>query len=199
MNVLLVTDGLIHPPLIGRLALHRALRRVPGLSFRHIPSLEHLPADLSDCAALVLYYHHRTISAGALDRLDDFVRSGGGVLALHSATASFKDCPRYAEILGGRFVGHPPVQRLELRRVRDDIFGEIEPFVVEDELYFHELRPPVTIHFVADHQGEEVPVVWTRHYGRGRVCYAVPGHTASSMSNETYQRLLQRALLWVTE
>lgn len=199
MNVLLVTDGLVHPPLVGRLALHRALRQVPGFSFRHFSSLEKLPTDLSSCAALVLYYHHRTISAGALERLEEFVRNGGGVLAVHSATASFKETPAYFDILGGRFIGHPPVQRLELRRVRDDVFGEVEPFTVRDELYFHELRPGVTVHFVVSHQGEEIPAVWTYRYGRGRVCYAVPGHTAASMFNGAYQRLLRRALRWVTE
>lgn len=199
MNVLLVTDGLVHPPLAGRLALHRTLRRLPGFSFRHVSSLERLPADLSSCTALVLYYHHKTLSAGALERLEGFVRNGGGVLAIHSATASFKETPAYFDILGGRFTGHPPVQRLEMRRVRDDVFGEVEPFAVRDELYFHELRPDVTVHFVVSHQGEEIPVVWTYRYGRGRVCYAAPGHTAASMFNGAYQRLLQRALRWVTE
>ena len=36
---------------------------------------------------------------------DGFVRAGGGVLAIHSATASFKGSPAYFEVLGGRFVG----------------------------------------------------------------------------------------------
>lgn len=199
MNVLLVTDGLVHPPLAGRLALHWTMRQVPGFSLRQVPSLERLPADLSSCAAMVLYYHHKTLSAGALEQLEKFVCNGGGVLAIHSATASFKETPAYFDILGGRFIGHPPVQRLELRRVRDDVFGEIEPFTVRDELYFHELRPGVTVHFVVSHQGEEIPAIWTYRYGRGRVCYAVPGHTATSMFNSAYQHLLQRALRWVTE
>lgn len=199
MNVLLVTDGLLHPPLAGRLALHRTLYQVPGFSFRHVPSLAKLPTDLSSCTALVLYYHHKTISVEALKRLDAFVRNGGGVIAIHSATASFKETPAYFDILGGRFIGHSPLRRLELRRVRDEVFGEIEPFTVRDELYFHELRPGITVHFVVSYQGEEVPAVWTYRYGQGRVCYAVPGHTAASMLNGAYQRLLQRALRWVTE
>ena len=91
---------------------------VPGFNIRHAPSIEALArVDPAGLDAVVLYYHARTISPSALEALDRFVRGGGGILAVHSATASFKGTPRYTDILGGRFTGHPPVGPLEIRPV----------------------------------------------------------------------------------
>lgn len=196
-KVLLVTDGLFHPPLWGRLILHHALRRVPGCAFAHTRSLDCLPADAETCAAWVLHFHHQSITPAALARLDAFVRNGGGILAIHAATASFKETLPYFDILGGRFVGHGPVTRFNITQAREDIFGPLGGFWVRDELYLHELRPDLTVHFTAMLDGQEVPVVWTRQYGQGRVCYAVPGHTSESMANPVYQQVLQRGLAWV--
>lgn len=196
-KVLLVTDGLFHPPLWGRLMLHRALGRMPGYVFTHARSLQNLPADLGVFSALVLHFHHKTITPAALGRLESFVREGGGILAIHAATASFKETLPYFDILGGRFIGHGPVTRMEITQAREDIFGPLGGFSVRDELYVHELRPGLTVHFTATLDGQDIPVVWTRQYGRGRVCYAVPGHTSESMSNPVYQQVLQRGLAWV--
>jgi type 1 glutamine amidotransferase len=198
-RVLLVTDGLFHPTFFGRMALHRALRQLKDFSFDHTTSLEKLPIDLSALSALVLHYHHKKISTAALAKLDQYVKQGGGILALHAATASFKETLPYFEILGGRFIGHGPVERFEVRRVRDDIYGDIENFTVRDELYIHELQPGIEVHFTAQLEDKEIPVVWTYRYGKGRVCYAVPGHTTESMRSSTYQKILQRGLMWVCE
>jgi type 1 glutamine amidotransferase len=198
-KALLITDGIVHPPIWGRKILRKTLAQLNGFSFHPISSLEKLPADLEPFCALVLHYHHRKISERALKRLTDFVKKGGGVLAIHAATASFKKTLPYFEILGGRFIGHGSVERIKIRKVQDDIFENIPDFVIRDELYIHELQPGIEIHFSATHAGKEVPIVWTLHYGAGKVCYAMPGHNTGTMRNPTYQRILQRGLEWVTE
>ena len=198
-KILLVTDGIFHPTLLGRLALHEALKQLDDFSFAHVSSLEKLPSDLDSFSALVLHYHHSTVSDSALGQLDTFVKNGGGILAIHAATASFKETMPYFKILGGRFIGHGKVEDFEIQRVRDDIFGGVENFIVKDELYIHELEPSIEVHFTAKLEGKDIPVVWTYRYGKGKVCYAVPGHTTKSMQNRTYQQLLQRGLIWVTE
>jgi type 1 glutamine amidotransferase len=211
-KVLLVTDGFFHPTFLGRWALHQSLASpVPAeaseqkgrvrenFSFSHISSLEKLPFNLASFSALVLHYHHKTISSFALGKLNTFVKKGGGILAIHAATASFQETLPYFEILGGRFIGHGPIENFEVKRIRDDIFGGIEDFIVKDELYIHELQPNIEVHFTAKHEGQEIPVVWTHRYGKGKVCYAVPGHTTESMRNKTYQQLLKRGLMWAVE
>jgi len=181
------------------MTFHRILAQLDDFSFAHVSSLENLPRDLNSYAALVLHYHHKSISIAALARLDTFVKSRGGILAIHAATASFKEGLAYFEILGGRFTGHGPVEQFEVRRVRDDLFSGLDEFVVRDELYIHELQPGIEVHFTATHADRVVPVVWIYRYGAGKVCYAVSGHTTASMRNRRYQRILQRGLEWITE
>jgi type 1 glutamine amidotransferase len=196
-NVLLVTDGIFHPPLFGRRLLHSMLQKMPGFSFEHINSLEKLPANLDKFSAMVLHYHHKRISAMALERLDEFVRNDGGILAIHAATASFKETLPYFDILGGRFIGHGAVEKFKVNKLKSEVFGEIGDFEVRDELYIHEVNPNIEVHFTAKHKGKDVPVVWTYRYDKGKVCYAVPGHTTESMKNPAYQDVLRRGLEWV--
>jgi len=197
-KVLLVTDGVFHPPFLARKALRSALSELDGFHFEHIRSMEKLPDNLGTFSAMVLYFHHAKISEGALVKVDKFVSDGGGVFGIHSATASFKDEKRYFEILGGRFAGHGPVESFMVEGLESDIFGDIDDFIVKDELYLHETTTGIDIHFTAKYEGEKIPVVWTYSYGNGRVVYAVPGHTAETLKNKTYQKLLQQGLKWVT-
>lgn len=197
-KVLLVTDGFFHPPLTAQIALHKTLAELDGFEFQHVRSMEKLPNDLSVFSALVIYVHHKKISDGALEALDGFVSNGGGILGVHTATASFMQQMHYFEILGGRFIGHGPVDSFEIKPVTEsDIFAGIPAFTVKDEIYIHELQPGIKAHFIATHEGKEIPIVWTHQYGKGRVCYTVPGHTTGSMRNTTYQKILRRGLNWV--
>lgn len=198
-KILLVTAGFFHPTFLGRLALHKALKQLDGFSFKHVSSLEKLPANLESFSALVLHYHHKTISELALTKLKTYVTRGGGILAIHAATASFKETLLYFEILGGRFIGHRKVERFKVEKLKAGIFAGLDDFAVTDELYIHELSPDIEVHFTAKHDGQDIPVVWTYRYGQGKICYAAPGHTTESMRNKTYQHLLKRGLVWVTE
>jgi type 1 glutamine amidotransferase len=199
VDVLLVSAGVVHPPLTGWIWLWRFLTRRPEFRARRVRSLEVLPrTDLRRYRALVLYYHHDVISDAALGALDTFISGGGGALAIHSATASFKEAQRYFEILGGRFTGHGPVAPFDVQPAspEDQIFGRIPTFAVKDELYLHELVSDIDVHFLAEYEGEPVPVVWTRRHGRGRVCYACPGHRTQSLQVPGMQQILRRGLTW---
>jgi len=197
-KVLLVTDGIFHPALLARKALHKCLAELDSFEFRHAHSMETLPDNLKEFSVIVIYLHHKKISEQALAKLDDFVSNGGGILGIHSATAAFKKQLHYFEILGGRFIGHGPIEPFEVKPVSEsEIFAGIPAFIVKDELYIHELQPGITPHFTATHDGQEIPIVWTYHYRQGRVCYAVPGHRTETMRDETYQKILKRGLTWV--
>ena len=197
-NILLVTSGIFHPPMSARKVLHETLAELDGFEFQHIRSMEKLPGDIDGFSAIVIYLFHQKISKSALDSLDNFVSNGGGLLGVHTATAAYKNDLHYFEILGGQFIGHGPIAPFEVKPVPEsEIFAGIPSFTVKDELYVHELQPGITPHFTATHEGQEVPIVWTYHYGQGRVCYAVPGHRTETMRDEVYQRVLKRGLVWV--
>ena len=199
-NILLVTAGIYHPPILGRYRLRRCLETLGGFVFQRCRTLEALSElDLNKYRAMVLYYHHKSISDSALETLDRFVSSGGGLLAVHSATASFQNRPAYFKILGGRFSGHGPVESFQVlpNSAESEIFGAIPGFTVRDELYLHELEPGIQSHYYAEYQGERAPMVWTYQYGAGKVCYACPGHLAKTLTQPEYLEILKQGLKWV--
>lgn len=198
--ILLVSDGLVHPSVLGRFWLRRALAALPGYRYQQAASLESLvrqPPDLF--RAIVLYVHHNTLSPAALECLDAFLSQGGGLLALHSASASFTEEPRWQDILGGRFDHHGPVEEFVVQPAGsdDEVFGSIPSFSVRDELYRHEYDAANRIHFYTVVGDNREPIVWTRYQGQGRVCYCALGHTVSAMREPSVQQILQRGLSWV--
>ena len=198
--ILLVSDGLFHPSLPARRVLERFLRGLPGSAVLRARSLEALPRiDRAGIRAVVLYYHHKTISPAALDALEQYAQSGGGVVAVHSASASFKQSARYRDLLGGRFLRHGPVREINLRPCAESVlFAGIPPFPLRDELYRHEVTPDITAHFFVEVDGEREPFVWSRSCGAGRVLYLAPGHTVSALRSPHLQEILRRGLAWVS-
>jgi type 1 glutamine amidotransferase len=199
-KILLVSDGIFHPPFLGRMVLHKTLKSLPDFQFKQIRSMEKLPKNLDDFSALAIFIHHPTISEQAISNLEGYVTSGGGVLAIHSATASAKNDDRFTNILGGKFIGHGPVESFSVTPVNpeSEIFRGIPDFEVTDELYIHELQPDIETHFTTIYDGQPVPMVWTRQYGQGRVCYACPGHRTDTMHLQEYQEILKRGFAWVS-
>ncbi len=202
-NILLVTDGWVHPPVTARFWLSYILTQPgSGYQFKRVRTLDGiLKIDLASFQALVLYYHHKQVSAAALDKFEDYVTKGGGVLAVHSATASFKQQDRYTDILGGKFAGHGPIEKFEINPVitPNKIFAGIPAFSLKDELYLHTLKPDIETHFTSLFDGHPVPMVWTRRHGNGRVCYACPGHRAASLREPAVQEILTKGLAWVCQ
>lgn len=201
INVLLVSTGIFHPSMRARAALWSALRGVEEADFRQAATLEALPRVLDAGFvphAVVLFIHQQKISERALGALERYVDGGGGVLAVHSATASFKQQPRYFHVLGGRFTGHGPVETFTASPVTGATgpFDGLGAFTVRDELYLHELLPGVTAHYTAHCGGVETPVVWSYQRGGGSVCYACPGHLSASLREPVVVEILRRGLRW---
>lgn len=198
-KILFVTSGLFHPHLRARKLLRKVLEALEGFTFYSRNSMESLPHDLASYAAMVIYLHHKKISEYTLKRFEAYVKNGGGVLGVHTATASFKKQSQYFEILGGRFIGHGPVEEFKIQPLtKSTVFHDIPTFIIKDELYIHELQPGITPHLVTMHKGQVTPAVWTHQYGEGRVCIASPGHLSRTFKNKEYQKILQQGLIWVS-
>ena len=194
-KVLLVTKGIEHPSYVCRKNLIRMLMGMEGISYKHIMSLDQMPKNIQAFDAMVLYFHEGTESDTEIDRFGRYVFEGGGVLAIHSVTASYMESDLFFEIIGGRFKRHGEIKPFELMPVEGkSLFKGILPFIVEDELYEHDLQPGITPHFIALGNEEEIPMVWTHHYGKGRVCYASPGHRPETMCHPDYQNLIRQGL-----
>jgi uncharacterized protein len=135
------------------------------------------------------------------DALALWIRSGGGLLAVHAATVIGKSDPALGELIGGVFVSHPPQFAFTLYPVFEDhpMIAGIEAFAVHDELYVQTHRSDVRIHLVALDRGVAYPMAWTRIEGRGRVAHVAPGHSREVWELPSYRRLLLQASDWLAQ
>lgn len=194
-RILEISAGIEHPSLRARWFLHRIL--AGGWDVQQAQSIEGaLRLTEGGFDAAVVYLHRRRISDAALDALEDFVTKGGGLLGIHSATASFKQNRRWFELMGGRFVSHAAIKVIELVP-RTELFALLGSFHVRDELYVHELRTDITVHYLGKQGDVTAPIVWTRAQGSGRVCYLGPGHLSATLANPDMVALIRQALKWV--
>ncbi len=201
-NCLLISDGYIHPSILARRELQTALDKLSAFTFRRAKSLEKIVGmDLADVAAIVLYIHHDQLSDDALAKLESFVANGGGLLALHSASASFKQNDAYFKLLGGRFITHGRIHKFSVLFFdeADALFGKRTNFTVTDELYRHNVEPDITIHLITKVENENEPVMWTRLHKKGRVAYLALGHRAAVWRQPAVGDILQTSLNWLCE
>ncbi len=199
-KVLVVSRGFIHPSLACRIALKVLLKRLRNCSFVFTGTIDGLvKLELENFDAVILYYHEKKISDQALHALVQFAEKGGGVLALHSSMASFKTSNKYQQLLGGKFKGHGKIERIDIYTTNGEhaLLKEPVKFTVKDELYIHEYDRHNKIVLACDNKGQEEPVLWTREYGSGRVCYFAPGHVLNVFRSEEVKKVIEDALTWV--
>ena len=153
-----------------------------------------------------------TITGDQLRPLLEAVRSGVGLGGCHGGMCdSFRAETEYQFMTGGQWVSHPGNDGVEYTvEVRDpDHFitqGVAVSFPVKSEQYYLHVDPAnrvlATTRFpVADgpHVGNlafDMPVVWTKYYGKGRIFYSSLGHNAAVAAQEAPLRLALRGLLW---
>ncbi len=142
------------------------------------------------------------------DALLRFVRRGGAFVGTHSATNTFDGWPPFQWMLGARFVRHPPVQtgRIVVENRRHPATrGLPRAFRARDETYEFRTPPRRRVNVLArvdpdSIEGEttrDLPVVWTRRYGRGRVFDSALGHFGAAWAQGTRNgRIVAGGLRW---
>ena len=137
----------------------------------------------------------------------DFVRGGGALLGLHTASICFDGWPEWRTILGAQWRWgtsfHPPTgpARVEAIAASEPLTAGVPAFEVFDEVYHHlDLDPAARALLQARAaDGEFQPVMWAHRYGRGRVIYDSLGHGLDSVNEPTHAMLLNRAAAWRLE
>ena len=144
------------------------------------------------------------LSSAARDGLLGHLAAGKGILAMHAATICFDDWPIYRDILGAWWEwghsGHAPVQEHTVSVVDDrhPITRDLGEFMIIDELYTgaritDEVEPLLS----GTWDGVTEPLLWTRQYGGGHICYNALGHGAEAFAHPVMQTLLRRQALWL--
>ena len=131
-----------------------------------------------------------------------FVRSGKGVVGIHSATDTEYDWPWYNQLIGAYFLAHPKQQTLRLEVVDSNhpaTWHLPKNWLWTDELYeFRNINPNIKVLLNADESTYQVakgnganhPMAWYHEFDGGRVFYTALGHVESAYEDPDFLKHL---------
>jgi hypothetical protein len=143
----------------------------------------------------------------------DFVRSGHGFIAVHSATDTFYMWGEFGELIGGYFNGHPWHQMVTVDvadpsspivgflgksfQINDEIY-QVSDFQAKDSRILLRLDPSSVDLSKPGVQRRYYgwPISWTRPYGKGRVYYNGLGHDDWVWKDQRFQDMLLNGIKW---
>lgn len=167
--------------------------------------------DLKSLDLIVPVWTMGTIKGDQLNPLVEAVKSGVGLGGCHGGMCdSFREATEYQFMTGGQWVAHPGNDGVEytVKVTKPDhfIMQGTSDFPVKSEQYYMHTDPGndvlATTRFpVADgphvkNGPVDMPVVWTRYYGEGRVFYCSLGHVANIVAMPDTLRIMTRGMLW---
>ena len=138
------------------------------------------------------------IDAAEEDGLLAFVANGKGLLGLHTATITFPRSTGYKDLIGGWLDGHAPYGPfpVTITDKHHPVTAGLSDFTITDELYACTCDPSIKVLATAQWKDKDHPMVWTKPYGKGRVCYVALGHDAAAFADATFRRLVCQASAW---
>ena len=176
---------------------------------------------LAGYQAVIVNYNGPRWPAEAERALENYVRGGGGLFAFHlSAYGPFfgmvqeggrfrtanAEWAGWAGMIGARWepakVGHAPRGPFAVRWRPESTIGKGAKFVANDELYHRlTLLKGAAVEATATSpaqggSGQEEPIVWTNHYGRGRVFFTTLGHDAMAFHQTGMRDVVSKGVEW---
>ncbi len=163
---------------------------------------------LSELNLIVPIYTMSKIEKDEAANLAKAVESGVGLGGYHGGMGdAFRESTDYQFIVGGQWVAHPGNiidYTVNVTRPDDPIMAGIADFPYRSEQYYMHVDPSnevlATTTFTGEHaewtKGVVMPVVWKRHYGKGRVFYSSLGHVATEFEVPQMRTIVKRGLLW---
>lgn len=150
-----------------------------------------------------------SLNAEQEQNLLDAVAGGVGIAGWHGGMGdAFRNNTNYQFMVGGQFVAHPGNivdYRVNITDHRHPVTRGIPDFDVHSEQYYMHVDPSNHVLATTTFSGRagmdwihnvEMPVAWTRTWGRGRVFYCSIGHHAADFDNPEVRDLVRRGILW---
>jgi len=142
-----------------------------------------------------------TITAEQLRPLLDTVHAGCGIAGCHGGMGdSFRNEVDYQYMVGGQWVAHPGNDGVRydvyMTDPDDPLTKGIDTFEVVSEKYYMHVDPAIKVHAATDFDHVQMPVVWTKMWGQGRVYYNSLGHQANIVAMPQVTELMRRGFLW---
>lgn len=172
------------------------------------------PSTLSSYSVIILLQCIGDIfAASELSALKSFVRSGGGVVAIHGAAAGMPNDEWYGKLIGASFDMHPDpdpgtvvVESSTQSHFIASNCGGREGWV--DEWYNFITHPREnenleillkgdTKSFRGGKHGDDHPLVWCQEFEGGRSFFMALGHFDEAYVDEWFMGLVERGIFWV--
>lgn len=146
----------------------------------------------------------------------EYIRSGGGFVGIHSASGSERDWPWFAQMLGGRFLRHPPrqdfdVHVLDKNHPSTSFLPDVWKVEMDECYYLKHLNPGNHVLLAADLTtvederrgeypdiifGDQFPLAWYHEFDGGRQWYTALGHRIEHYSDPTFMRHILGGIQW---
>lgn len=152
--------------------------------------------------------HGVTLTVDQENSLDEHVRGGGGLLALHTAVICFDGSQVWHDLAGASWDWdrsmHPPLDEVGVKLTSDGrdhpVTAGIDDFAVLDEAYgFLDENDNIVPLATTSHSGRTHPVVWARELGDGRVVTDLLGHGPDSMTHPAHAHIIRAAARWALD
>jgi type 1 glutamine amidotransferase len=145
-----------------------------------------------------------TITKEQLDPLLAAVKSGVGIAGCHGGLGdSFRNETEYQYMVGGQWVAHPGNDgvnyTVQIKRMDDPIMAGLKDFQVCSEQYYMHVDPANRVLATTNFGDVEMPVVWTKTYGLGKVFYSSLGHQANIVAMPEMITMMQRGFVWAAK
>ena len=149
-----------------------------------------------------------------IDNLSYAVSQGVGLAGCHGMTSAFMCSPQWHFMTGGQWVAHPGndgvTHTVNICHGANPIVEGISDFTLCSEQYYLHVDPaievlattrfPVSDGYHCTNKPVDMPVVWTKFWGRGRVFYSSIGHTAALFKEcPECEILIERGMLWAID
>ncbi|MBC7958472.1 MAG: ThuA domain-containing protein, partial [Vallitaleaceae bacterium] len=142
------------------------------------------------------------------------VAGGVGIAGVHGGMCdAFRNSVTWQFMTGGQWVSHPGgdgvTYTVNIKNSSSPIVEGIKDFTVSTEHYYLHVDPVVSVLATTQfplikwyHSSNgivDMPVIWTKMWGHGRVFYNSLGHHADVFDNSTVLELMRRGFLWAAE
>ena len=209
LRLLAVTGGHGYPE-----AFYSMLAETPGIVFKHAHTHQEAFRRPIEDTFDVLLLHDMYEDAQPETRriLEQWVEAGKGVISLHHAIVDYTAWPWWwREVTGGKYFVKPLEQHRASSfkegveflvtpakgKERHPVLEGVPPLLVHDELYKDMWRAPgIEVLMETAHPLNDPPVVYVGPHKKARVLYIQLGHSASTMDNPGFRRLIRNAIEW---
>lgn len=137
------------------------------------------------------------------------VEGGVGIAGCHGGMCdAFRNSVDWQFMTGGNWVSHPGNDGVtyEVEIGEGELLQGLEDFEVTSEQYYLHVDPAVKVLATTPFPKAEgphtvngpvdMPVVWTKGWGKGKVFYNALGHHADIFDHPTSHEIMRRGFLW---